>query len=121
MSSFTIPPLKEPPTTGPTTSSTDEKPVKSDYSIEDLLIDLDLLPRKRNDARHKAIRLLVSGRLRVVKVDGDVVVAECRGDSGQVYHLGHDPKRAPHWRCTCEARTACSHLHALWAVTAVKR
>lgn len=77
-------------------------------------------PRKRENAKDKGLRLLASGRLRVLRVDGDVIVAECRGDSGQVYSLGHDPARAPHWRCTCPAKTACSHLHALWLVTAVR-
>jgi hypothetical protein len=76
---------------------------------------------RRENARDKAKRLLVSGRLLIVKVDGDYVEAICRGDSGHTYHLGHDPDKAPHWRCTCEARTACSHLRALWCVTAVER
>lgn len=76
--------------------------------------------RSRTNVRDKAARLLLQGRLRVVKVDGDLVVAECRGDSGGVYSLGFDPK-VRQWRCTCEARTACSHLHSLWAVTAVER
>lgn len=75
----------------------------------------------REDARTKGLRLLSAGRLRVVRVDGNTIVATCRGDSGEVYDLGHDPGRAPHWRCTCPAKTACSHLHALWAVCAVER
>ena len=74
----------------------------------------------RENAKVKASRLLVTGRLRVLKVEGNLIVAECRGDSGEVYNLGHDARRKE-WRCTCPARTACSHLHALWAVTAVKR
>lgn len=104
---------------GKTPSTTGGESEKTNYTLEDCLIDLNLLPKKRNDARHKAMRLLIAGRLRVVRVEGDVIVAECRGDSGQVYHLGHDPNKAPHWRCTCQAKTACSHLHALWAVTAL--
>ena len=83
--------------------------------------DSSTTPRKRREnVREKAARLLVSGRLRVVKVDGPLIVAECRGDSGGLYHLGFDPIRKQ-WRCTCEARTACSHLTALWSVTAVER
>jgi len=76
-------------------------------------------PRKRKEnVREKADRLLTSGRLRVTSVvDGDIR-AECRGDSGEVYHLGRYDET---WRCSCPARTACSHLHALWAVTAVER
>lgn len=76
-------------------------------------------PRKRENAKDKGLRLLTSGRLRVLKVDGRTIVAECRGDSGAVYSLGHDPTRAPHWRCICPATAACSHLHALWLVVAV--
>lgn len=76
-------------------------------------------PRKRREnAREKGLRLLAEGRLRVTKVDGDLIVAQCRGDSGRVYFLGFDPRRKQ-WRCTCLARTACAHLHALWMVTAV--
>lgn len=97
-----------------------EKTARSDYTIEELLIDLNLLPRKRGDARHKAMRLLISGRLRVLRVEGRLVVAECRGDSGGTYKLGHDPKRNQ-WRCTCPARTDCSHLRALWAVVSLER
>lgn len=74
-------------------------------------------PRKRREnVRDKGERLLVTGRLRVTKVDGDTILAECRGDSGEVYELGHVDEV---WRCSCPARTACSHLHALWAVVAI--
>jgi hypothetical protein len=91
----------------------------SDFSIEDLMVVQGLLPKKRNDKRHKAIRLLTSGRLRVLRVDGALIVAECRGDSGAVYKLGHDPRKKQ-WRCTCPARTDCSHLAALWAVVSLE-
>lgn len=77
--------------------------------------------RKREDAKTKGKRLLLAGRLRVTRVDGNCIVAECRGDSGEVYELGHDPNRVPFWSCSCPARTACSHLHALWAVVALER
>jgi uncharacterized Zn finger protein len=70
--------------------------------------------------RDKGARLLTSGRLRVVKVDGNLIVAECRGDSGEVYKLGHDRRRMQ-YRCTCPARGPCAHLTALWLVTAVER
>ena len=119
-STFPIPPLKEPPTTGKPPSMPGEKPEPSSYSIEELLIDLNLLPKKRGDARHKALRLLISGRLRVLRVEGRLVVAECKGDSGGVYKLGHDPRRNQ-WRCQCPARTDCSHLRALWAVVSLER
>lgn len=64
----------------------------------------------------KADRLLLEGRLRVMRVDGSLIVAECRGDSGSVYELTHAAGR---WSCTCPARTDCSHLRALWRVVAV--
>jgi uncharacterized Zn finger protein len=76
---------------------------------------------KRENVQVKAGRLLLTGRLRVLRVEGNLIVAECRGDSGEVYKLGHEPWARMPWRCTCPARTVCSHLHALWAVTAVER
>ena len=76
---------------------------------------------KRENAQDKSRRLLVSGRLRVVKVDGELIIAECRGDSGAIYYLGHEPGARKPWRCTCPATGPCSHLFALWAVTAVER
>jgi uncharacterized Zn finger protein len=75
---------------------------------------------RRENVRDKAKRLLVSGRLRVIKVDGNLIVAECRGDSGEIYKLGYDPKKQQ-YRCTCPSRGPCSHEYALWAVTAVER
>jgi uncharacterized Zn finger protein len=82
---------------------------------------IEIKPRGRENAREKGKRLLVSGRLRVIQVDGNLIVAECRGDSGEVYRLRHDPDDVPFWSCSCPARTACSHLHSLWAVVAVNR
>lgn len=75
-------------------------------------------PKRRENVREKAERLLVSGRLRVTLVYIGQINAECRGDSGEVYHLGYHDEV---WRCSCPARTACSHLHALWSVVAVER
>lgn len=60
----------------------------------------------------KGRRLLVDGRLRVKRVEGPLVVAECRGDTGKIYALGFDP-RSSEWRCTCAATRQCSHLYAL--------
>jgi uncharacterized Zn finger protein len=74
--------------------------------------------KRRENVREKGARLLVSGRLRVTSVVDGEIRAECRGDSGEVYTLGRVDEV---WRCSCPARTACSHLHALWAVTAVDR
>jgi hypothetical protein len=74
--------------------------------------------RGRENAATKALRLLTEGRLRVKRVEGDLVIATCKGDSGRIYDLGFDPRNAQ-WRCTCEARSVCSHLRALQLVTAV--
>lgn len=63
----------------------------------------------------KAQRILTDGRLTVERVEGDLVVASCAGDSGTVYHLGFDP-RTKGWRCTCPARKRCAHLEALMLV-----
>lgn len=71
----------------------------------------------REDATQKAHRLLIEGRMIVRRV-GDptipgLIVAECRGDSGDVYSLGYDPKKNE-WRCGCPNVTGgCSHLIAL--------
>jgi hypothetical protein len=62
----------------------------------------------------KARRYLCEGRLIVTKVDGDHVMACCRGQ-GSVYRLGHEPGRG--WFCDCSARGTCCHLVALMAVT----
>ena len=66
----------------------------------------------------KGRRLLMEGRLNVTRVDPhkEVIVASCRGDSGETYKLGWDPIEAE-WRCTCAARRKCSHLVALQLVT----
>lgn len=79
----------------------------------------------RESSADKARRLLAEGRLRVLRVgDADapgLIVAECRGDSGEVYALGYDP-RNKQWRCVCaELRGKCSHIQALQLVTAIER
>ena len=72
----------------------------------------------RESAADKGRRLLVEGRLIVERVERTgLVVASCRGDSGEVYKLGYDPG-AHQWRCTCEEmKGRCSHLVALQLVT----
>lgn len=66
----------------------------------------------------KADRMLLEARLRVVRVDGNLIVAECRGDSGVVYEVCHAGGR---WSCSCPARVDCSHLRALQRVVVVER
>jgi uncharacterized membrane protein len=77
--------------------------------------------KPRENTVDKAKRLLLTGRLRVTKVDGNVIEAICRGDSGEIYWLAHDPNDVPFWSCSCPARKDCSHLRALWAVVVVER
>jgi hypothetical protein len=67
----------------------------------------------RENARAKANRYLAEGRLTVLRVDRNVVAAECRG-AGAVYRVGFEDGT---WSCSCPARGACCHLHALQAVT----
>lgn len=117
-SSFPIPASVQ-KTTGTTSEPDGKTRDGSDYSIEELLIDQHLLPKKRGDKHHKALRLLTQGRLRVLRVEGELIVAECRGVSGSIYKLGHDPRKKQ-WRCTCPAKTDCSHLNALWAVVSLE-
>lgn len=62
----------------------------------------------------KARRMLIEGRLTIIKVDVDgVVYATCKGDSSTVYQLGWNPQGVGRWGCTCPARTTCAHLNAL--------
>lgn len=73
------------------------------------------------NAAAKSLRLLTEGRLMVERVDPGtgLVVARVRGDSGEVYYLGHDPRNGE-WRCSCaEMKGRCSHLRALQLVVVV--
>lgn len=67
----------------------------------------------RENARAKGVRYLAEHRLTVLRVDRERVEAECRG-GGAVYLLGW---RNGEWSCGCPAKTTCSHLYALRAVT----
>ena len=71
----------------------------------------------RESAHEKGRRLLQEGRLRVLRIEKTgLIVAECRGDSGEVYDLGFDPGPRE-WRCGClEMKGRCSHLIALQLV-----
>ena len=73
------------------------------------------------NAATKALRLLTEGRLMVERVEPEngLVIARCRGDSGEIYDLGHDPRNGE-WRCSCkELRGNCSHLRALKLVVVI--
>jgi len=77
----------------------------------------------RENAQAKGRRMLVEGRLRVLRVESDLIVAECRGDSGEVYRLGFDPlvEKQWGWFCECPAKGTCSHLVALRLVVTAPR
>jgi uncharacterized Zn finger protein len=60
--------------------------------------------------------MLTEGRLRVLRVENSgLIVAECRGDSGEIYRLSYD--HLGRWCCGCPAKGECSHLVALKLVT----
>ena len=70
----------------------------------------------RETAVSKADRLLLEGRVVIVEVNRQGVVAKVRGE-GRVHTTLYS---AGAWTCTCEVRTdACSHLHAVRRVVAV--
>lgn len=70
----------------------------------------------RESAAAKAIRLLISGRVRVRVVHAGRVYAEVRGDSGKVHSVTFTKSR---WRCSCDAGASrCSHARAVWHVVA---
>ena len=72
------------------------------------------------NAEAKGRRLLTEGRLTVTMlVHRGLIIAECKGDSGAVYHLKYDPL-FKEWSCSCPALgKRCSHLVALKLVVAV--
>lgn len=74
----------------------------------------------RENIDAKGRRLLNEGRLTITTVLGRKIVATCKGDSGEIYYLGHDHRNGQ-WRCTCQARGRCAHLVALQLVTSINR
>jgi hypothetical protein len=68
------------------------------------------VPVPREDSFAKGRHLLVEGRLLIRRVDDSTVLAECRGDSGEIYALTSDQER---WTCSCPAVERCSHAVAL--------
>jgi hypothetical protein len=67
--------------------------------------------RSRENARAKALRLLVSGRVKIVDKSGDHVAAEVLGDS-RVWRVSHADD-GHGWACSCPARRYCSHRIAV--------
>ena len=71
----------------------------------------------RENIETRAVKILTERRLTVERIgSGGLIVASCRGDSGEDYKLGYDPFR-DQWRCQCEASATfhktCKHLIAL--------
>jgi uncharacterized Zn finger protein len=69
----------------------------------------------RETSALKAERLLVSGRVTVVRADGRHIRAIVRGDSEGFHVVEHDAGR---WSCDCSALGACSHRLAPQLITA---
>jgi hypothetical protein len=74
----------------------------------------------------KAARYITERRLTVTRADPDgIVLANCRGDGGEIYTLGWDPAGRGRWGCTCEANhdfhRECSHIVALRMVVSRSR
>ena len=71
----------------------------------------------RENAEAKAKRYLAEGRVIVVSVSNDRVLARVRGD-GQVWLVMFE---GGVWSCPCPARTdQCSHLRALHMMSAAE-
>jgi len=68
----------------------------------------------RENARTKAARYLLEGRVVVRHVDATEVRAQVRGR--EIYTVEHAPGRG--WDCTCPARGRCAHIIACSNVTA---
>ena len=71
----------------------------------------------REDAATKSLRLLVAGRLNITRRVADEIEAEVRGDSGEMYSVGH---RLGAWWCSCPASGRCSHLISLQRVVVLR-
>ena len=70
----------------------------------------------RENAASKALRLLVSGRVRVRLVRKGRVWVEVRGDSGKIRNVRFAQGV---WRCSCDAgANRCSHARAVWLIIA---
>jgi uncharacterized Zn finger protein len=70
----------------------------------------------RENAEQKAKRYLGEGRLQLIGMSNDRVLAQVRGD-GRTYLVRFEDDV---WSCPCPALTdQCSHLKALRLITAV--
>ena len=69
----------------------------------------------REGAEAKGRRYLLEGRLRLASVSDRLILANCRGDAGDIYVVGWDRQRMD-WRCNCPARGRCAHIVAIGLV-----
>lgn len=70
----------------------------------------------RENAERKALRLLVTGRVMVKRLDSRGVLADVRGDSGAVRTIVYERGS---WSCSCPARSRCAHARAVQLVVDV--
>ena len=69
----------------------------------------------RETARQKSDRLLLEGRVIVIRADRTHIEATVRGE-GSIHSVGFMANR---WFCSCPARSeACSHIFALKRISA---
>ena len=69
----------------------------------------------REDARTKAARLLIEGRVIVVRADRDHIEAKIRGE-GAIHTTGF---LAGQWWCSCPSKgEGCSHIWSLKRISA---
>jgi hypothetical protein len=68
----------------------------------------------RENSSAKARRLLWEGRVAIVRVGPDGVLAAVKGDTAGVYTV---KLVAGYWSCTCPALGPCSHAKAVQLVT----
>ena len=73
----------------------------------------------RENSRTKAARLLLEGRVMVLRVDSAGCLADVRGDSGQIRRVVFD-SQGDDWSCPCPARGKCSHVLAVAMVVVVR-
>jgi uncharacterized Zn finger protein len=71
----------------------------------------------REDARTRARRLLAERRVMIHRVSPTSVLAQVRGDSGELREVRWDPRRG--CSCSCPAIGFCAHGHAVASVVVV--
>jgi uncharacterized Zn finger protein len=71
----------------------------------------------RENAKTRAARLLTERRGMICRVSPTSVLAQVRGDSGELREVRRDPRRG--WSCSCPAVGFCAHGHAVASVVVV--